>query len=585
MSSTSRQHDIVIRGGTVYDGTGAAPFAADIAIDNGVITAVGKVSGSGAEEIDAKGQIVTPGFIDVHTHYDGQVTWDPYLQPSTFHGVTTAVMGNCGVGFAPCKPEQREWLLGLMEGVEDIPGTALAEGIKWNWESFAEYMDAVAASPLAVDVGLQIPHAAVRAYVMGERAPALEPATEAETEEMARLVVEALEAGALGFSTSRTVKHKDVKGGSTPTLKAEAQELHGIARAMGKSGKGVLQLIADFKDTDAEFAMLRGMVELSGRPMSITIEQDDRWPDVWARVLDNIAAANADGLPIKGQVPPRATGLLLGLTASLNPFVMHQTFRHIWGAPLETQLKALRDPEFRAKLLAEEPEYPAGEIIEMICVGYHKMFALGERPDYEPAPEQSAKAVAERTGKNPREVVLDWMLERDGKALLYFPLMNYHCGSLADVEKMLTHPNTAFGLSDGGAHCGIICDVSFPTTLLTHWGRDRTRGAKLPLEWLVHGLTGRNADLVGLHDRGILAPGMKADVNVIDFDRLTLYSPHIVNDLPAGGKRLIQKTDGYTASIVSGAVAFRNGEPTGALGGRLIRGAQTRPAGARIAAD
>ena len=578
------QHDIVIRGGTVFDGTGAAPIEADVAISSGTIVEVGKVSGSGAEEIDARGQIVTPGFVDVHTHYDGQVTWDPYLQPSTFHGVTTAIMGNCGVGFAPCKPEQREWLLGLMEGVEDIPGTALAEGIKWNWESFAQYMDAVEASPLALDVGLQVPHAAVRAYVMGERAPALEPATEAETAEMGRLVVEALEAGALGFSTSRTVKHKDVKGGSTPTLKAEAMELHGIARAMGKAGKGVLQLIADFKDTDAEFAMLRGMVELSGRPMSITIEQDDRWPTVWKRVLDNIAAANADGLPIRGQVPPRATGLLLGLTASLNPFIMHQTFRQIWGAPLDQQLKALRDPEFRAKLLAEEPDYPAGEIIEMICTAYHKMFSLGETPNYEPAPEESAKAVAERTGKNPREVVLDWMLERDGRALLYFPLMNYTHGSLSDVETMLTHPNTAFGLSDGGAHCGIICDASFPTTLLTHWGRDRTRGRKLPLEWLVHGLTGRNAALVGLGDRGILAPGMKADVNVIDFDKLTLYSPHIVNDLPAGGKRLIQKTDGYTASIVSGTVSFRNGEPTGALKGKLVRGAQKRPEGARIPA-
>ncbi len=577
-------HDLVIRGGTVFDGTGGEPFEADIAIDGQTIVAVGKVEGQGREEIDARGQIVTPGFIDVHTHYDGQVTWDPYLQPSTFHGVTTAVLGNCGVGFAPCKPEQREWLLGLMEGVEDIPGTALAEGIKWNWESFPDYMNAVEASPLALDVGLQVPHAAVRAYVMGERAPALEPATTEETEEMARLVVEALDAGALGFSTSRTVKHRDKHGASTPTLKAEAEELHGIARAMGKAGKGVLQLIADFKDTDAEFAMLRGMVEISGRPMSITIEQDDRWPTVWKRVLDNIAAANDAGLTIRGQVPPRATGLLLGLTASLNPFVMHQTFRQIWGAPLETQVKALNDPEFRAKLLAEEPEYPAGEIIEMICTAYHKMFALGEVPNYEPSPEESVKARAERSGKNPREIVLDLMLEQGGKALIYFPLMNYYSGSLSDVETMLTHPNTAFGLSDGGAHCGIICDASFPSTLLTHWGRDRSRGRKLPLEWIVHGLTGRNAELVGLKDRGILAPGMKADVNVIDFDRLKLYSPHIVNDLPAGGKRLIQHADGYTASIVSGTVAFRNGQPTGALNGRLVRGAQARPSAARIPA-
>jgi N-acyl-D-aspartate/D-glutamate deacylase len=328
--------------------------------------------------------------------------------------------------------------------------------------------------------------------------------------------------------------------------------------------------------------MLRGMVEISGRPMSITIEQDDRWPNVWARVLENIAAANEAGLPIRGQVPPRATGLLLGLTSSLNPFVMHQTFRQIWSAPLEVQVERLRDPEFRARLLAEKPDYPAGEIIEMLCTAYHKMFPLGDIPNYEPAPEESVKARAEATGKDPREIILDMLLERDGKALIYFPLMNYHCGSLDDVRKMLTHPNTAFGLSDGGAHCGIICDASFPSTLLTHWGRDRTSGPKLPLEWLVYGLTARNAELVGMLDRGILAPGMKADINVIDFDGLTLYSPHIVHDLPAGGKRLIQHSDGYTASLVSGVVAFRNGQPTGALNGQLVRGAQARPSGVKI---
>jgi len=576
-------YDLIIKGGMVYDGNGSEGFIADVAVKGGVIVEIGTITEEADRVIDAQGAIVTPGFLDLHTHYDGQVSWDADMQPSVNHGVTTAVMGSCGVGFAPVKPADHTKLVRLMEGVEDIPGSALAEGRKWNWESFADYMNAVEASPLALDVGLQVPHAAVRAYVMGERAPALEPATEAETEEMARLVVEALDAGALGFSTSRTVKHKDSKGGSTPTLKAEAMELHGIARAMGKAGKGVLQLIADFKDTDNEFAMLRGMAEISGRPMSITIEQDDRWPNIWARVLDNIAEANKAGVTIRGQVPPRATGLLLGLTASLNPFVMHETFRSIWGAPLETQVKALKDPEFRARLLAEEPTYPAGEIIEMICVGYHKMFALGETPDYEPAPEKSVKAIAEASGKNPREVLLDMMLERDGKALIYFPLMNYTSGSLDNVEKMLKHPNTAFGLSDGGAHCGIICDASFPSTLLTHWGRDRTRGPKLPLEWLIHGLTGRNAELINVLDRGILAPGMKADVNVIDFEHLKLYSPHIVNDLPAGGKRLIQQADGYTASIVSGTVAFREGVPTGALNGKLVRGAQARPAGVRIA--
>ena len=575
-------HDLVIKNGTVYDGLGGKPFEGDIAIDNGVITEVGKVSEGGREEIDARGQIVTPGFVDIHTHYDGQVTWDPYLQPSTFHGVTTAVLGNCGVGFAPCKAERHDWLIGLMEGVEDIPGTALVEGIKWNWESFPDYMDAVEASPLALDVGLQMPHAALRAYVMGERAARLEPAMPDDIEAMAKLAADAIEAGALGFSTSRTVKHRDRNGANTPTLKAEQDELHGIARAIGATGKGVLQLIADFEDVDKEFAMIRGMVEVSGRPLSLTIEQDDRWPHRWERVLELIAKANADGVPMRGQVPPRPTGVLLGLTSSLNPFIMHQTFRQIWGAPLNEQVKALHDYEFRQKLLAEQPDYPEAEIVTMLCTDYHKMFRLGDPANYEPAPEDSAAAVAAREGKEPREVLLDWMLEKDGNALMYFPLMNYHCGSLDDVYKMMTHPNTAFGLGDGGAHCGILCDASFPSTILAHWGRDRTRGPKLPLEWLIAKQTRANAEVVGLNDRGALTPGLKADVNVIDFDHLTLHAPEIVHDLPAGGKRLVQRADGYTASIVSGQVAFRQGEPTGSLNGRLVRGAQGLPAGVTL---
>jgi len=573
-------YDLVIRGGTVYDGTGSAPFKADIAVKDGLIAEIGEIAGTGKEEIDAAGQIVTPGFVDVHTHYDGQVTWDPYLQPSTFHGVTTAVMGNCGVGFAPCRPDRHDWLIGLMEGVEDIPGTALVEGIKWNWESFPEYMDAVDASPLALDVGLQVPHGALRAYVMGERGARLEPATPEDTAEMARLVKEALEAGALGFSTSRTEKHRDKHGAHTPTYKAERDELHGIAKAMGESGKGVLQLIADFRDVDEEFAMLRGMVEISGRPMSMTIEQDDRYPDTWKNVLRNIEEAAEAGLP----VPPRPTGVLLGLSSSLNPFLMHQTFREIWGAPLEKQVEALRDPAFRARLLAEEPDYPAGEIVTMLCTAYHKMYELGDPPNYEPSPEDSVGAMAERDGKPPREVLLDLMLKRDGHALLYFPLMNYTGGSLDDVYKMMTHKHTAFGLGDGGAHVGILCDASFPTTILTHWGRDRTRGPKLPLEWLINRQTQANAELVGLLDRGVLAPGMKADINVIDFDRLKLRAPEIVYDLPAGGKRLIQKAEGYTATIISGTLAFKNGEPTGALVGKLLRGARPRPQGAQIGA-
>ncbi|MBO6627432.1 MAG: amidohydrolase family protein [Alphaproteobacteria bacterium] len=575
-------HDMVIRGGMIYDGTGRAPFHGDIAIDRDKITAIGNVAAKGKREIDATGQIVTPGFVDIHTHYDGQVTWDPYLQPSTLHGVTTAIRGNCGVGFAPCKPDERDWLIGLMEGVEDIPGTALAEGIDWRWESFPEYMNAIEASPLALDVGLQVPHGALRAYVMGQRGADLEPANDDDVKEMSKLVVEALDAGALGFSTSRTEKHRDKNGAHTPSFKSEAAELHGIAAAMGKADKGVMQLIADFWDFEPEFALIRGMVEASGRPLSLTIEQDDRHPTIWKNVLDNIEAAAQKGLPMRGQVPPRATGVLLGLTSTLNPFILHKTYREISHLPTDVQVKELKDPAFRARLLAEEPDYPANQIITMLCTGYHKMFELGDTPNYEPDPNDSAQSVGEKTGRHPREILLDWMLKRNGEALLYFPLMNYLAGSLDDVHTMMTHPNIAFGLGDGGAHVGIICDASFPTTILTHWGRDRTRGPKLPLAWLINRLTKANAEVVGLMDRGVVAPGMKADLNIIRFDDLRLHAPEIVHDLPAGGKRLIQKADGYTATIISGEIAFEEGKPTGKLNGKLIRGAQTRPANADI---
>ncbi len=573
-------HDIVIRNGTVFDGNGSAPQDADVAIDNGAISVVGQVSGSGKDEIDAKGKIVTPGFVDVHTHFDGQVTWDPYLQPSTFHGVTTVVMGNCGVGFAPCAPDRRNWLIGLMEGVEDIPGTALAEGIDWKWESFPEYMNAVEASPLAIDVGLQVPHGALRAYVMGDRAARLEPANEDDVAKMAVLVKEALEAGALGFSTSRTEKHRDKDGHHTPTFKAEMRELHGIAKAMGETGKGAIQLIADFWDFEPEFAMIRGMVEVSGRPLSMTIEQDDRHPDIWRNVLDGIGAAAEAGLPMKGQVPSRPTCVLFGLQTTLNPFTMYQTYREIWPFPLEKKVEALRDPSFRARLLAEQPTYDDTQLVSFLMTAFHKMYEMGNPPNYEPDPQYSVEAIAKRDGKDPREVALDIMLQDDGQALIFFPLMNYLHGDLEDVRTMLIHPHTTFGLGDAGAHCGVLCDASFPSTWLTHWGRDRTRGPKLPLEWIIKKMTKDSANLLGICDRGTLEPGMRADVNVIDFDNLVLHAPEMVFDLPAGGKRLIQRTDGYTASIVKGQVAFREGEPTGVLNGSLIRGAQPRPAAA-----
>lgn len=571
-------HDLVIRGGKVYDGTGAEPVDADVAIDGDRITAVGTVTDSGKKEIDATGKIVTPGFVDIHTHYDGQVTWDPFISPSTYHGVTTIVTGNCGVGFAPCKPDQRNWLIGLMEGVEDIPGTALHEGLKWQWESFPEYLDALDKSPLAIDVGTQIPHGALRAFVMGERGVQHEPATSDEIEEMAGLVAEAIKAGALGFSTSRTEKHKDSSGELTPTITALEDELVGIAKAVGETGTGVLQGISDFYNFENEFKMFRRMVEASGRPVSITVEQQDARPEWWQQLLDALEEAQKDGLPMYGQVPPRATGVLLGLTASLNPLMTYPAYRDIHKLPLIERVATMKDPEFKAKLLAQTPiEFPVPLVME-ILTSYNKMYRLGEPANYEPDPDESFASLAENEARDVMDYIYDMLLEKDGKALIYHPLFNYMPGNLDFVEKMLKHPYTIFGLGDGGAHCGALCDASFPTTLIQHWGRDRTRGNKLPLEQLIHMQTQQTASQVGMMDRGVLKPGYKADVNVIDFDNLTIHEPTVVNDLPAGGRRLIQKASGYEHTIVAGQVAFSHGEPTGVLAGQLVRGTQTAPA-------
>ncbi len=573
-------YDAVIRNGTIYDGTGAPPTRGDVAIEGDRIVAVGSIDEASISEttevIDATGRIVTPGFVDAHTHYDGQVTWDPYLAPSTFHGVTTIVTGNCGVGFAPCRPEQRDWLIGLMEGVEDIPGTALHEGIDWQWETFPEYLDALERCPLAIDVGTQVPHGAVRAYVMGERGPSHEVATVEEIAEMARVVGEAIAAGALGFSTSRTEKHKDSKGVLTPSIDAHADELVGIARAVGETGTGVLQGISDFYDFEAEFEMFRLMAEAAGRPTSITVEQQDARPDWWKHLLDGLSAAQANGLNMRGQVPPRATGVLMGLTATLNPLILHPSWQKVRDLPLDEQVAVMRDPAFRAQLLSEEPrrlDNLGGEIV----TSFHKMFRLGDPANYEPAPEDSFAAIAAARGCSPVEVVYDAMLENEGRALIYHPLFNYLTGNLDLVEQMMDHPHTVMGLSDGGAHCGVICDSSFPTTLIQHWGRDRTRGERKPLERLISMQTKETAELVGLLDRGVLAPGYRADVNIIDFEHLTLHEPTVVHDLPAGGRRLVQRATGYETTFVAGKVAFREGEPTGELNGSVIRGARPAP--------
>ena len=562
--------DLIIKNGSIYDGKGSEPYQADIAISNEKIVEIGDIKGEAKKVIDAEGKIVTPGFVDIHTHYDGQVTWDPYLRPSTYHGVTTVVMGNCGVGFSPCKPDQRDWLIGLMEGVEDIPGTALHEGIDWEWESFPEYLDALEKKPLAIDVGTQIPHGAVRAYVMGERGINHEEASQEEIDAMKEIVQEAIKAGAYGFSTSRTEKHNDVNGNLTPSITAHKNELVEIAKSLGEINQGVLQGISDFYDFDSEFDIFKAMSKESGRPISITVEQQDARPEWWEQLLDGIEDAQSEGINMYGQVPPRATGILMGLTATLNPFRFHPAYMAIADLALEERVEIMSNDEFKEKLLSDNA-VSINPLVDEIVNSYSKMFKLGEPANYEPDPEMSFESLANSSNMTAQEIAYDAMLEKDGRALIYHPLFNYQTGDLSLVEKMLKHPYTISGLGDAGAHCGAISDASFPTTLVQHWSRDRSRGSKLPLETVIKMQTSETANLLGIKDRGVLEIGYKADINIIDYEGLTLHEPEIINDLPAGGRRLVQKASGYDYTIVSGEVAFIKGEATGALNGRLIR--------------
>jgi N-acyl-D-aspartate/D-glutamate deacylase len=562
--------DLIIKNGSIYDGKGSQPYQADIAISNEKIVEIGDIKCEAKKVIDAEGKIVTPGFVDIHTHYDGQVTWDPYLRPSTYHGVTTVVMGNCGVGFSPCKPDQRDWLIGLMEGVEDIPGTALHEGIDWEWESFPEYLDALEKKPLAIDVGTQIPHGAVRAYVMGERGINHEEASQEEIDTMKEIVQEAIKAGAYGFSTSRTEKHNDVNGNLTPSITAHKNELVEIAKSLGEINQGVLQGISDFYDFDSEFDIFKAMSKESGRPISITVEQQDARPEWWEQLLDGIEDAQSEGINMYGQVPPRATGILMGLTATLNPFRFHPAYMEIADLALEERVEIMSNDEFKEKLLNDNA-VSINPLVDEIVNAYSKMFKLGEPANYEPDPEMSFESLANSSNMTAQEIAYDAMLEKDGRALIYHPLFNYQTGDLSLVEKMLKHPYTVSGLGDAGAHCGAISDASFPTTLVQHWSRDRSRGSKLPLETVIKMQTSETANLLGIKDRGVLEKGYKADINIIDYEGLTLHEPEIINDLPAGGRRLVQKASGYDYTIVSGEVAFIKGEATGALNGRLIR--------------
>lgn len=563
--------DLVVRSGMVADGSGREPFEADVAIAGGRVVEVGTVRGGGRDEIDARGRLVTPGFVDIHTHYDGQVTWEHTLAPSSDHGVTTVVMSNCGVGFAPCKAEHHDLLLRLMEGIEDIPHAVMAAGIPWAWESFPEYLDHLESRTCDVDFAVQVPHAPVRVYVMGQRAADREPATADEIRRMAELVREAVDAGALGFTTSRTMNHRTRAGALAPTVTAAEEELRGIARGLRTLGKGVLQAVDDFhltsEDDSVEFAMWRRIAAESGRPFSFSLFQSNADPEAWRYLLAMVERANRDGVAIRGQCSSRPVGSLFGLELSTHPFLRTPTYESIAHLGLAERVAALRRPGIRERLLAEIPAALATQRFR----DYAKMFAFGDPPDYSPPPELRLDRVAAQRGVSPMEVAYDVLLEHDGRGLLYGPSANFADGHLDSSLAMMQHPDTIIGLGDGGAHVARICDASLPTHLLTYWTRDRA-GNRLPLASAIRMLTHDTAAAVGLHDRGTLAPGQVGDVNVIDYDHLQLALPRIVTDLPAGGGRLKQHARGYTATIKSGVVTYRDGTATGALPGRLVRG-------------
>lgn len=570
-------HDLVIRSGLVVDGTGDAPRAADVAIDNGRITKVGVVEVAGDREIDATDLIVTPGFVDIHTHYDGQVTWDPLLTPSIWHGVTTVVMGNCGVGFAPAKPDEHEWLIGLMEGVEDIPGAALSEGIKWGWETFPEFLDYLDTVPLALDIGTQVPHGAVRGYVMGERGARNEPATPDEINAMARIVQEGIEAGALGLSTSRTIAHRAIDGEPVPGTFAAEDELFGLGQALADANASVFELAPagvmgeDLAAPASEMDWMRRLAEATGRPITFALSQHDQAPDQWKELLDLALNAWDAGVPIRPQIAGRPTGLLLGLQ-TFHPLLMRPSYQAIAHLSLAERVAEMKKPAVRKAILSEKVTN-ADDRMSFIGMGLDRVFPIGNPPDYEPAPETSIAAQAERLGVDQMELFYDLLLEDQGASLLVRPLLGYSNFSFEPIREMLLHPTTALGLGDGGAHVGAICDASIETTMLVHWARDRTRGAKLPLELVVRKMTSDTASLYGLNDRGVLASGYRADVNVIDFKNLRLDQPKMVHDLPGGARRLLQKADGYRSTFVAGTEVMHNGVDTGARPGKLVRGA------------
>jgi len=568
--------DLVIRNGRVVDGTGAEPYVADVAVTGERIVEVGKIAYRGREEIDAQGLVVTPGFVDIHTHYDGQVTWAERLLPSSSHGVTTVVMGNCGVGFAPCRPDQHEMLIGLMEGVEDIPHPVLVDGLPWTWETFPEYLDFLSSRQYDMDICAYVPHAPVRVYVMGQRGADREVATSADLEHIGRIVREAMEAGAMGFSTSRTFFHRSADGKSTPSFEAAEEELMTLAAALRSTGKGAMQLITDFDDPEQTFALLRRLVQHAGRPLSVSLLEGSFGPMTmhWKDVLDWAVEATADGFPIKAQVLSRAIGVMLGHELTLNTFYTCPSYTQLTQLPFEEKIRELKRPDIRARILAESADPDPAIVLGRLAREFEHMFLLGDPPDYEQPLDQSIAARARRAGITPEELAYDLMLECNGRNNLYVTLCNYEYGSLDSSLAMMRHAGSVLGLGDGGAHCGTICDGSYPTFMLTYWVRDRTRGERLPLPLVVKWLSHDPARAVGLEDRGLIAPGYKADLNVFDLERLHLHAPEVTHDLPSGGRRLVQRAEGYATTIVSGAAVYRDGVATGLLPGRLIRGAQ-----------
>ena len=561
--------DLVIRDGTVIDGTGGPARTADVAISDGIIKEVGPVTAIGRDELDAKGRIITPGFVDVHTHYDAQVTWAQQILPSSCNGVTTVLMGNCGVGFAPARPDHHDMLVSLMEGVEDIPEVVMKEGLPWNWASFPDYLDSLEDNRYDVDVATQVPHAALRVFVMGKRGANREDATADDRAEMARLAAEGMRAGAFGFSTSRLLQHRTALGEPIPSYGAAQEELLEIADALADVGRGWIQTVGDFEDAiDAEFDLRRQLAERSGLPLTMTLLQKEARPDEWRDLLGRIEEANSEGLKITAQIRGRPTSVLLGFELSINPFSACPSWSEVKDLDFDIRLNRLRDPALRARLTSE----PCGDIIrQRRFQKWDRIFPFGDPPQYEPHPETSIGRQAERTGVAPAELAYDMMLENGGRTILYRPTTNYTNGDLAVVHEMLDHPNTLIGLGDGGAHVGVMCDATDMAHTISYWTRDRSRGPKHRLEEMVRRLTSANADAIGLSDRGRIKPGLRADINIIDYDALTLQSPKVHYDLPAGGKRLLQQATGIEATLVAGQPVWRDGQATGALPGRLLR--------------